>query len=60
MSGSCVTPLLHDYDVKEVKLHTFNLKRNDNLEKETFDVKKFEGTTINIVLTTVLLFQTMS
>ena len=44
MSGSCVIPLLHDYNVKEVKLHTFKLKRDDNTEKETFDVKTLFGT----------------
>ena len=60
MSGSCVIPLLHDYNVKEVKLHTFKLKRDDNTEKETFDVKKSDGTTIEILFNTVLLFQTLS
>ena len=60
MSGSCVIPLLCDYDVKEVKLHTFKLKRDDNTEKETFDVEKSDGTTIEILFNTVLSFQTMS
>ena len=60
MSGSCIIPLLRDYDVKEVKLHTLKLKRDDNTEKETFDVKKSDGTTIKILLNTVLSFQTMS
>ena len=60
MSGSCVIPLLCDYDVKEVKLHTFKLKHDDNTEKETFDVEKSDGTTIEILFNTVLSFQTMS
>ena len=60
MSGSCIIPLLHDYDVKEVKSHTFKLKRDDNTEKETFDVEKSDGTTIEILFNTVLSFQTMS
>ena len=60
MSGSCVIPLLRDYNVKEVKLHTFKLKRDDNTEKETFDVEKSDGTTIEFLFNTVLSFQTMS
>ena len=60
MSGSCIIPLLRDYDVKEVKSHTFKLKRDDNTEKETFDVEKSDGTTIEILFNTVLSFQTMS
>jgi hypothetical protein len=40
MSGSCVIPLLCEYDVKEMKLQTFKLKRDDNTEKESFDIKK--------------------
>jgi hypothetical protein len=48
MSGSCVIHLLHDYDVKEVKLLTFKLKCDDITKKETFDVKKSDGTTIEI------------
>ena len=60
MSGSCVIPLLRDYNFKEVKLHTFKLKRDDITEKETFDVGKSDGTAIEILFNTVLLFQTMS
>ena len=60
MSGSCIIPLLRDYDVKEVKAHTFKLKHDDNTEKETFDVEKSDGTTIEILFNTVLSFQTMS
>ena len=60
MSGSCVIPLLCDYDVKEVKLHTFKLKRDDITEEETFDVETSNGTTIEILFNTVLSFQTMS
>ena len=39
MSGSCIIPLLRDYDVKEVKLHKFKLKHDDNTEKGMFDVE---------------------
>jgi hypothetical protein len=50
MSGGCVISLLRDYDVKEAKLDTLKLKRDDNTEKETFDVEKSEGTIIEICL----------
>jgi hypothetical protein len=60
MSGSCVIPLLRDYDVKEMKSQTFKLKRDDNTEKESFEVKKSDGTTIEILFNTVLSFHTMS
>ena len=60
MSGSCVIPHLHDYDVQEVKLHTFKLKHDDITEKETLDVEKSDGTAIEILFNTVLSFQTMS
>ena len=60
MSGNSVIPLLGDYNVKEVKTHTFKLKHNDNTEKETFDVEKSDGTTIEVLFNTVLSFQTMS
>ena len=33
-----------------VKLHTFKLKHDDITEKETFDVEKLDGTTIEILL----------
>ena len=49
MSGSCIIPLLRDYDVKEVKLHTFKLKHDDITEKETLDVEKSDGTAIEIL-----------
>ena len=58
MSGSCVIPLLNDYDVKEAKLHAFKLKHDDNTEKETFDFEKSDGTTIEILFNTV--FQVFS
>ena len=60
MSGSCVIPLLRDYDVKEVKSQTFKLKRDNNTEKESFDVEKSDGTTIETLFITVLSFHTMS
>jgi hypothetical protein len=55
----CVIPLLHDYDVNEVKSQTFKLKRDDNTEKESYKVEKSDGTTIEILFNTVLLFHTM-
>ena len=60
MSGNSIIPLLRDYDVKEVKTHTFKLKHDDNTEKETFDVEKSDRTTIEVFFNTVLSFQTMS
>jgi hypothetical protein len=51
MSGSCVIPLLHDYDVKEVKSHMFKLKCDDNTGKETFDVKNLMGQQLKFCLT---------
>ena len=60
MSGSCVIPLLRVYNVKEVKLQTFKLKCDDNTEKESFNVKKSDETTIEILLNTVLSFHIMS
>ena len=49
MAGKSIIALLHDYNVKEVKTHTFKLKHDDNTEKETFDVEKADGTTIEVV-----------
>ena len=60
MAGNSIIPLLHDYNVKEVKTHTFKLKHDNNIEKETFDVEKADGTTIEVLFNTVLSFQTMS
>ena len=57
MSGSCIIPLLRDYNIKGVKSHTFKLKRDDNTEKETFDVEKCYGVTIEILYNAVLLCQ---
>ena len=41
-------------------MHIFKLKCDNNTEKETFDVKKSDGATFEILFNTVLLFQTMS
>ena len=60
MSGICIIPLLCDYDVKEVRFHTFKLKHKDNIEKEMFEVKKLDRTTIEILFNTVLSFTMMS
>ena len=60
MSGICIISLLHDYNVKEVNFHTFKLKHKDNVKKETFEVEKLDGTTIEILFNTVLSFNTMA
>ena len=60
MSGIGIITLIRDYDVKDVKSHTFKLKHNDNVEKETFDVEKSDGTIVEVLFNTVLSFQTMS
>ena len=60
MSGIGIIPLIRDYDVKDVKSHTFKLKHNDNVEKETFNVEKSDGNIVEVLFNTVLSFQTMS
>ena len=60
MADTCIISLLRDYDVKEVKFHTFKLKHKDNVEKETFEVEKSDGTTFAIMFNTVLSFNTMA
>ena len=60
MSGIGIITLICDYDVKDVKSHTFKLKHNDNVKKETFDVEKSDGTIVEVLFNTVLSFQTMS
>ena len=60
MSGTCIILLLLDYNIKEVKFHTFKLKHKDNIEKELFEVEKLNGTTIEMLFNTVLLFTMMS
>ena len=60
MSGTCIIPLLRDYDVKDVKFHTFKLKHKDNIAKEMFEVEKLDGMTIEILFNTVLFFTIMS
>ena len=60
MSSTSIVSLLRDYEVKDVKVHTFKLKHEDNEEKETFDVEKSDGMTIEMLFNTVLSLQTMS
>ena len=60
MSGICIILLLCDYDVKEVKFHTFKLQHKDNIEEEMFEVKKLDGTRIEILFNTMMSFNTMS
>ena len=59
MLGSCIIPLIHNYDVKEVKLHLFKHKCDDNLGNKTFDVEKCDRTMFKILFNTALLFDTM-
>ena len=60
MAGIGIITLIRDYDVKDVKSHTFKLKHDDNVEKETFNVEKSDGTIVEVLFNTVLSFQTMS
>ena len=60
MSIICIVTLLSDFEVKDVEVFTFKLKHEDNEDKETFDVKKLNGMTIEMVFHTVLSFQTMT
>ena len=60
MADTCILSLLRDYNVKEVKFHTSKLKHKDNVKKETFEVKKLDGTIIEILFNTVLSFNTMA
>ena len=53
MSSILIVSLLCDYEVKNVKVHTFKLKHEGNEEKETFDVKKSDGMTIKMLFNTV-------
>ena len=60
MSDSCIIPLLHDYNIKEVKLHKYKLKHDDNFGKK-FDVKKSDWNHIrNFVQCCHISFHTMS
>ena len=56
MSSISIVSLLRDYEVQDVKVHTFKLKHEDNKEIETFDVEKSDGITIEILFNTVLSF----
>jgi hypothetical protein len=60
MPSILIVTLLHDYEVKDVKVHTFKLKHEDDEEKETFDVENSDSMTIEMLFNTVLSFQTMS
>ena len=39
MSGIGIIALICDYDIKDEKSHTFMLKHDNNIEKETFNIK---------------------
>lgn len=60
MPSVCIILLLYDYSVKVKKFHTFKFKHKDKIEKEEFKVKKFGGTTIEILLNTVWSFNAMT
>ena len=60
MSSILIVSLLCEYEVKDVKIHTFKHKHEDNGEKETFDIEKSDGTTVEMLFLTILSFQTMS
>ena len=53
MSSISIVSLLCDYEVKDVKVHTFKLKHEDNEEIESFDVEKSDGMTIKMLFNTV-------
>ena len=60
MSNISIVSLLREYKVKDVKICTFKLRHEDNEEKETFDIDRSDGTTVEMLFLTVLSFQTMS
>ena len=60
MSSILIVSLLCDYKFKDVKIHTFKLRHEDNNKKETFDIEKSDGMTFEMLFLTVLSFQTMS
>ena len=60
MSSISIVPNLCEYEVKDVKVHTFKLKHEDNEEKDTFEVEKSDSMTIKMLFNSVLSFQTMS
>ena len=51
MSGNSIIPLLRDYDVKEVKTHTFKLKHDDNTEKKLLMLKNLMEQQLKFYLT---------
>ena len=60
MSSILIDPLIHDYEVKYVKVHSFKVKHEHDEENKTFDVEISDGTAIKLLVNTVLFFQTMS
>ena len=60
MSTKLIISLLCDYKVKDVKIHTFKIKHEDNNKEEIFDIKKSDSTTFEILFLTVLYFQIIS
>ena len=56
----CVIDLLKSYDEKDVKLQTFKLKCGDCDNKESFDIKKADGNSIEMSCNTVLSFRLMN
>ena len=56
----CVIDLIKSYNEKDVKLQTFKLKNNDCHNKESFDIKKADGNSIEMSCNTVLSFRLMN
>ena len=60
MSSISIVSLLREYKVKDVNIHAYKFTHEDNEEKETFDIEKSDGMTIEMLFLTILSFQTMS
>ena len=60
MSSTLIVSLLCYFEVKDVKILTFKLKHEDTEEKESYSIKKSDSTTFEMLLLTILSFQTMS
>jgi RNA-binding protein YhbY len=60
MSSICIVPLQQDYEIKDIKVQMFKLKCDGTSEKESFVVEQSDGTLIEVMFNTILLFKTMS
>ena len=57
MLSICIVPLQQEYEIKDIKVQTFKLKHDGTSTKETFDVEKSDGTIIEMMFNTILLFK---